>query len=152
MDFLDRILPATGPLVWSSRDYTKTPLLSHRSTSCPVRWGHFSLECKNDGTCCSLSQELDPDSCKKCGTCGVCFALRVVFCHCWMTTRFICGNWSLGLQERWEGPRKRVWSLSKKWTITVFQEDLASRAAGTWDDLTSVVWKIKNFCSITFDL
>lgn len=35
--FLDGVVVATGHLVWSSQDCTRTPQLSHRSTSCRDR-------------------------------------------------------------------------------------------------------------------
>ena len=72
----------------------------------------------------------------RCVMCAL-FGCRAGCCRCWMTTPSTCGSSWPGPPEKWEGLRKRVWPLSKKWTATASLEDLASRAAGVWNHLYS---------------
>lgn len=55
---------------------------------------------------------------------------RAACCHYWMTTRFICGSWSLAPPERWEVKSERVASVCRKWAATPSPEGRALRAAG----------------------
>lgn len=70
-------------------------------------------------------------------TCLLCD--RVVCCHCWMTTQFTFGSWWPRLPGKWEGLRERTWSVYRKWAATASQEDLALRAAGTWEPVSTVL-------------